>query len=161
MSDQSTTPLPTMIGPAMPNIAIIVPRLRAYNRLLSDRQLQEVEEEEVLVVEGLEINPKSCTAFFVARTRATQQGHARLPFKSRKKLLKLKRGRVSRSKSSTAHGLCCFGKPFSSFLGLVATTTTATTCLGLQSAARRAPPCSATTQPSRGVRSSHSQQHCA
>jgi hypothetical protein len=85
----------------MPNIAIIVPRLRVCNRLVLDRQLREVEEEEVLVVEGLAINLESCTAFFVARTRATQQGHARLPFKSRKKLLKLKRARVSRSKSST------------------------------------------------------------
>jgi hypothetical protein len=75
MSDQSTTPIPTMIGPTMLNIAIIVLRLRACNRLLSDHQLREVEEEEVLVVEGLAINPESCTAFFVARTRATQQGH--------------------------------------------------------------------------------------
>jgi hypothetical protein len=63
--------------------------------------LQEVEEEEVLVVEGLAINPESCTAFFVVRTRATQQGHATLPLTSRRKLLKLKRNRVSRSKSST------------------------------------------------------------
>jgi hypothetical protein len=63
MSDQSTTPIPTMIGPAMLNIAIIVLRLRACNRLLSGHQLQEVEEKEVLVVEGLAINPESCTAF--------------------------------------------------------------------------------------------------
>jgi hypothetical protein len=101
MSDQSTTPIPTLIGPAMHNITIIVLRFRACNRLLSGHQLREVEEEEVLVVEGLAINPESCIAFFVARTRATQQGHARLPFRSRRKLLKLKRGRVSRSKSST------------------------------------------------------------
>jgi hypothetical protein len=101
MSDQSTTPIPTMIGPAMLNIAIIILRLRACNRLLSDRQLREVEEEEVLVVEGLEINPKSCTAFFVARTRAIQQGCVMSPFRIRRKLLKLKRGRISRSKSST------------------------------------------------------------
>jgi hypothetical protein len=90
-----------MIGPAMLNIAIIILRLRACNRLLSDRQLREVEEEEVLVVEGLEINPKSCTAFFVARTRAIQQGCVMSPFRIRRKLLKLKRGRISRSKSST------------------------------------------------------------
>jgi hypothetical protein len=84
MSDQSTTTIPIMIGPAMLNIAVIVLRLRACNRLLSDHQLQEVEEKEVLVVEGLAINPESCSAFFVARTRATQQGHARLPFRSRR-----------------------------------------------------------------------------
>jgi hypothetical protein len=85
----------------MLNIAIIVLRLEACNRLPSDHQLREVEEEEVLVVEGFAINPESCTAFFVARTRATQQGHAMLPFRSRRKLLKLKRDRGSRSKSST------------------------------------------------------------
>jgi hypothetical protein len=39
MSDQSTTPTPTMTGPAMLNIAIIVLRLRACNRLPSDHQL--------------------------------------------------------------------------------------------------------------------------
>jgi hypothetical protein len=90
-----------MIGPAMLNIAIIVLRLRACNILLLDHQLREVEEEEVSVVVGLAINLESCTAFFVARTRATQQGHAMLPFISKRKLLKLKRGRVSQSKSST------------------------------------------------------------
>jgi hypothetical protein len=90
-----------MTGPVMLNIAIIVLRLQACNRLPLDHQLREVEEEEVFVVEGLAINPKSCTAFFVARTRATQQGHAMLPFRSRRKLVKLKRDRVSRSKSFT------------------------------------------------------------
>jgi hypothetical protein len=101
MSDQFTTPIPTMKGPAMLSIAIIVLSLQACNRLLSYHQLREVEEEEVLVEEGLAINPESCTAFLVARTRATQQGHDRLQFRSRRKLLKLKRDRVSRSKSST------------------------------------------------------------
>jgi hypothetical protein len=90
MSDQSITPTPMMIGPAMLNIAIKVLRLQACNRLPSDHKLREVEEEEVSVVEGLAINLESYIAFFVARTRATQQGHAMLPFKSRRKLLKLK-----------------------------------------------------------------------
>jgi hypothetical protein len=85
MSDQFTTPIPTMKGPAMLSIAIIVLSLQACNRLLSDHQLQEVEEEEVLVEEGLAINLESCTTFFVARTRATQQGHVRLQFRSRRK----------------------------------------------------------------------------
>jgi hypothetical protein len=101
MFDQSTTPIPTMKGPTMLNIAIIVLRLQACTRLISDHQLRKVEEEKVLVVEGLAINPESCTAFFMARTKATQQGHAMLPFRNRRKLLKLKRGRISRSKSST------------------------------------------------------------
>ena len=65
-----------MKGLAMFSITITVLSLRACNRLLSDHQLREAEEEGVSVEEGLAINPKSCTAFFVARTRTTQQGHA-------------------------------------------------------------------------------------
>jgi hypothetical protein len=53
------------------------------------------------VEEGLATNPGNCILFFVARTKATQQGHAMLPFRRRRKLLKLKRGRVSQSKSFT------------------------------------------------------------
>jgi hypothetical protein len=45
MSDQSITRMPTMKGPIMPKAAIIAHSLRAYNRLLVDHQLQEVEEE--------------------------------------------------------------------------------------------------------------------
>jgi hypothetical protein len=60
-----------------------------YNRLRG------AEEEEVSVEEGLAINLESCTALFVATTRATQQEHARSQFRSRRKLLKMRRGRVS------------------------------------------------------------------
>jgi hypothetical protein len=56
----------------------------------------------------------------------------------------------------TAYDLCCFGKPFSSFLGPATTTTTAST-FGSKSTTRREMPRSATTRPSGGVRSSHSQ----
>jgi hypothetical protein len=61
----------------------------------------------------------------------------------------------------TAYDLCCFGKSFSSFLGPVATATIASTYSGPQSAARRASPRSTIAQFPGGVRSSHSQQHCA
>jgi hypothetical protein len=64
--------MPMMKGPAMFSIAITVLSLRACSRPLSDHRLQGAEEEEVLVEEGLAINPESCTVFFVARTRATQ-----------------------------------------------------------------------------------------
>jgi hypothetical protein len=101
MSDQFITPMLMMKGPAMFSIAITVLSLRACNILLSDHQLREAEEEGVSVEEGSTINPESCTAFFVARTKATQQGHARSQFRSKRKLLKPRRGRVSRSKSST------------------------------------------------------------
>jgi hypothetical protein len=56
---------------------IIAHNLRACSKLLTDHQLQEVEEEEASVEEGSVINPGSCTAFSVARTRATQRGRAR------------------------------------------------------------------------------------
>jgi hypothetical protein len=101
MSDQFTTPMPMMKGPAMFSIAITVLNLQACNRLLLDHRLQGAGEEEVSVEDDLEINLESCTVFFVVRTRATQQEHARLQFRSRRKLLKLRHGIVSQSKSST------------------------------------------------------------
>jgi hypothetical protein len=74
LSDQFITPILMMKGPAMFSIAIIVLSLRACNILLSDHRLRGVEEKEVLVEEGSTINPGRCIVFFVARTRATQQG---------------------------------------------------------------------------------------
>jgi hypothetical protein len=72
MSGQFITPMPTMKGPIMLRAAIIAHSLRACSRLVTDHQLQGAEEEEALVEEGSAINPGSCTASFVARTRATQ-----------------------------------------------------------------------------------------
>jgi hypothetical protein len=72
MSGQSITPMPTMKGPIMLSAAIIAHSLRACSRLLIDHQLREVEEEEASVEGGSIINPGSCTASSVARTRATQ-----------------------------------------------------------------------------------------
>jgi hypothetical protein len=89
-----------MKGIIMLRTAIIAHSLRACSRLLSDHQLREAEEEEASVEEGLAINPESCTTSFVARTRAIQQGHVRSQFRSKRKLLKSRRSRVSRSKSS-------------------------------------------------------------
>jgi hypothetical protein len=77
MSGKSITPMPTMKGPTMLRAVIIAHSLRACSKLLTDHQLREAEEEEASVEEGSVINPGSCTAFFVVRTRVTQQGHAR------------------------------------------------------------------------------------
>jgi hypothetical protein len=101
MFGQFITPMPMMKGPAMLSIAILVLSLQQCNRLLSDHQLRGAGEEGVSVEGDLAINRESCTAFFVARTRATQQGHAKSQFRSRRKLPKLRCDRVSRSKSST------------------------------------------------------------
>jgi hypothetical protein len=56
--------------------------------------------------------------------------------------------------------LCCFGKPFTSFLAPASTATTVTTCSFPRPAARRAPTPSTATRLQGGVRSSYSQQHC-
>jgi hypothetical protein len=101
MSGQFTIPLPMMKGPTMLIIAIIAHSLRACNRLLLDHQLREAEEEETSLEEDSAINPESCTASFVARTRVIQQGHARSQFTSKRKSLKTRHDRVSRSKSFT------------------------------------------------------------
>jgi hypothetical protein len=101
MSGQSITLMPTMKGPTMLRKAIIAHSLRAYSRLLIDHQLREAEEEETSVEGGSVINPGSCTASSLAWTRATQQGRARSQYRSKRKLLKPKRGKASRSKSST------------------------------------------------------------
>jgi predicted small secreted protein len=84
-----------MKGLAILSIAIIVLSLQACNTLLSDHRLQGAGEEEASMEDDLAIDLERCTVFFVARTRATQQEHARLQFRSRRKLPKLRRGRVS------------------------------------------------------------------
>jgi hypothetical protein len=101
-----------MKGPAMLSIVITVLSIQPCNRLLSDHRLRGAGEEGVSVEGDLAINLESCTTFFVARTRVTQQGHARSQFRSRRKLPKLRRGRVSRSKSST---LLCVTPHMSAF----------------------------------------------
>jgi hypothetical protein len=89
-----------MKGPIVLRAAIIAHSLRACSKPLTDHQLQEAGEEETSVEEGSTINPGSCSAFFVVMTRVTQRGRARSRSKSEKKLLKLRRGKISRSKSS-------------------------------------------------------------
>jgi hypothetical protein len=92
--------MPTMKGPIMLRAAIIAHSLRACSRLLTDHQLWEAEEEEASMEEGLVINLESCIASSVARTRVTQQGHARSLSRSKRKLLKPRRSRISQSKFS-------------------------------------------------------------
>jgi hypothetical protein len=72
MSGQSTTPMPTMKGTTMLRAAIIAHSLQACTKLPIDHKLREAEEEEASVEEGLVINPGSCTACSVVRTRVTQ-----------------------------------------------------------------------------------------
>jgi hypothetical protein len=89
-----------MNGPIMLRAAIIAHSLRACSRLPTGHQLQEAEKEEASMEEDLVINPGSYIASSVARIRATQQGRARSQSRSKRKLLKPRRGRTSRSKYS-------------------------------------------------------------
>jgi hypothetical protein len=164
--------MPMMKGPTILRAAIRAHSLWPCNRLLTDHQLREAGEEEASVEEGSAINPGSYSAFSVVRTRVTQQGRA----KSRPEI---ERNCRSQSKAEpaeagppycfvllsvhprvrrqpTAYDFSCFDKSFLSFLVSISTTTT----VGSQSAARRAPSCSATARPLGGVQSSHSQHHC-
>jgi hypothetical protein len=100
MLGQSIIPMPKMKGPTMLRAAIIAHSLRACNKLLIDHQLWEAGEEEASVEEGSAINPGSYSVFSMVRIRVTQWGHARTRSKSKRKLLKLRRGRISRSRSS-------------------------------------------------------------
>jgi hypothetical protein len=54
---------------------------------------------EALAEEGTVISPENCSAFFVARTRDIQRGCAKSRSKSKRKSLKPRHGRISRSRS--------------------------------------------------------------
>jgi hypothetical protein len=95
---------------------IIAHSLWACRRLLTDYKLREAGEEEASVEEDSAINPESCSAFSVVRTRVTQQGRARSQTKSKRKLLKLRRGRISRSKSSL-HTASCYSPYIPEYVG--------------------------------------------
>jgi hypothetical protein len=64
-------------------------------------------------------------------------------------------------RQSTTFDFCRFDKSLSSFLGPTPISATITTHSDPKPAARRAPARTATTWFSGGIRSSHSQQHCA
>jgi hypothetical protein len=161
MSDQSTTPTATMTGSTMLNIAIKVLILRACNRLPLDHQLREVEEEEVLVVEGLATNLKSYIAFFCGEDKGHTTRTCHVTIQKQKEIVEAE-ARQSQPKQ-VLHTASCYSpyvpeyvgnqQPMasvasashSSFLVPVATTTTASTCLGSPLAAIRETPRSVAT----------------
>jgi hypothetical protein len=48
--------------------------------------------------EGTRINPEGYIAYFLEKIRATQQEHAKSQYRSKRRLSKLKRDRISRSR---------------------------------------------------------------
>jgi hypothetical protein len=74
------------------------PSLQGHNKAPSGHQPQGAEAAEALE-EDTEINPEGYIAYSVVKTRATPQEHAKSQFRSKRRLLKLRRGRISRSRS--------------------------------------------------------------
>jgi hypothetical protein len=74
------------------------PNHRGRNKVPLGHQLQEAEGAEASE-EDMGINPGDCFVCSATKTKATPQERAKLLFRSRKRLPKLKHGRISRSKS--------------------------------------------------------------
>jgi hypothetical protein len=91
MSDQSTTPVRVMTEEASHNIAH---NLQGNSKALLGHQLQGAEAAGASE-EDMGISPGNSIAYSVVKTRATLQEHARSPFRSKKRLPKQKRGRIS------------------------------------------------------------------
>jgi hypothetical protein len=122
--------------------------------------------------EDMGINPRNSIAYYVVKTRAILQEHARSPFRSKNRLPKQKHDKISRSRSYillratlpiyqntwviNLH-FCCFGKSFTSFLALAPTTTIIATYSYPKPIARRAPARPTAARLQGGVRSSYSQ----
>jgi hypothetical protein len=98
MSDQSITPARVMTEEASFKGHNTAPNLHDNNKALSGHQPQGVDAAGASE-EGLGISPESSTAYSVVKTRATLQEHARSPFRSKRRLPKQRRDRMSRSRS--------------------------------------------------------------
>jgi hypothetical protein len=134
------------------------PNLQGNNKALSGHKSQGAEAAGASE-EDTGISLEGYIAYSVVKTRATPQEHAKSQFRSKRRLLKLRRGRINRSRSyimllslctrirrqSTTYGFCRFSKSLSSFLGPSPITTTITTYSDSKPAARRAPTRTTTT----------------
>jgi hypothetical protein len=74
------------------------PNLQGNNKALSGHQSQGAEATGASE-EGMGISPEGYIVYSVVKTRATPQEHAKSQFRSKKRLLKLKRDRISRRRS--------------------------------------------------------------
>jgi hypothetical protein len=98
MPDQSITPVRVMTEEANFKGHNIAHNPQGINKVLSGHQPQGAEAAGVSE-EGMGISPESSIAYSVVKTRATLQEHARSPFRSKRRLPKQRRGRISRSRS--------------------------------------------------------------
>jgi hypothetical protein len=97
MSDQSTTPVRVMTEEASFRDHSIAHSLQGSSRALSGHQLQGAEAAGASE-EDMGINLGNSIAYSVVKTRAILQEHARSLFRSKKRLPKQKRDRISRSR---------------------------------------------------------------
>jgi hypothetical protein len=87
-----------MTGKIIPRAVSKTHNLWECNKPLTGHQLQGTEGGEASE-DSLALSPGDCSAYSVGRIRDTQQGRAKSRSKSRRRSLKLKRGRISRSRS--------------------------------------------------------------
>jgi hypothetical protein len=97
MSDQSIAPVRVMTKEASSRGHNITHSLQDRNKAPSDHQLQGAEAAGASE-EDMGISPEKSITYSVVNTRATLQERVRLPCRSKKRLLKQKPGRTSRSK---------------------------------------------------------------
>jgi hypothetical protein len=98
MSDQSTALVRTMTKEASFRGHSTAHNLQDSSKAPSSHQLQGAEATGASEVD-MGISPEKSIAYSVVKTRAARQEHARLPFKSKKRLPKQKPDRIRRSKS--------------------------------------------------------------
>jgi hypothetical protein len=97
MSGQSIMPAQVTTGETKPKGSSTAPNHQGRIKVPLGHQLQEVEGAEASE-EDMEISLGDCFVCSATKTKATPQEHAKSRFRSRKRLLKLKHGRTSRSR---------------------------------------------------------------
>jgi hypothetical protein len=97
MSDQSITPAKVMTEEASFKGHNTALNPQGNNKVLLGHQPQGVEAVGASE-EGTGISPENFIAYSMMKTRATLQEHVRSPFRSKRRLSKLRRGRISRSR---------------------------------------------------------------
>jgi hypothetical protein len=174
MSDQFIAPVRAMTKEASSKSHSTAHSLQGSSKASPGHQLQGAKATGASE-EDMGISPGKSIAYSMAKTRATLQEHARLPFRNKKRLPKQKPGRISRSRFyillrailptyqnmwEINLQLLLLRQAITSFLAPASTATTIATCSYPKPEARRAPAPPTATQLQGGVRSSYSQQHC-
>jgi hypothetical protein len=98
MSGQSIMPIQVMTEEVNHKGNNIAPSHQGHNKAPSGHQPQEVEGVEASQ-EDTEITPEDYIAYSTVKTKATPQEHAKSQFRNKKRLPKLRQGRIGRSRS--------------------------------------------------------------